>query len=249
MVRRVSKTPALAEIQATSPSVEAQAPAPKAEALGLELSVKLDAFVTQGRTFAVDVASDNNDGIHGINWGLELGLGYLLPLPEPWRIVALEASVAYTPFIGQGLASYQQWAARDGEIAATETNYVYDWSVHMIPLNAGLRLRLPWETLGVEMPVAMEGTAGFASGFAFASSTLTREGAEEAFAEDAKASGFGLGYYVGLGASYPLPPNLGRLVASYRYSSVKLDFDRPDFNATWGDLGGHHLVLGYRFEF
>lgn len=222
---------------------------PASERLGLDLSVKLDAFITQGRTFAVDVSADNSDGIHGLNWALELGAAYLLPLPQPWRLVSLQAFFGYTPFIGQGLASYTQWQSVDGSVVATEQSYRYDWSIHMIPINAGLRIALPLQAMDISLPIDIETEFGFAGGLAWAASTLTLEGADTAFAENARSFGFGLGYYLGAGVSYPLPPELGCLVASYRYSAVKLDFDHPDFNATWGDLGGHHVLVGYRFKF
>ncbi len=216
--------------------------------LGIDLALRLEAFVTQGRTFAVDLAEGRADGWHGLNAGVDLELGYAPPLPEPWRIFSVVAGLGYTPFIGSGLASYTQYEAGEAGVVPVTTSYRYDWSVHMVPVNLGLRVQLPLELFLPALPLGAEVEGGFAGGLAMASSTLTREGADAPFASDVADSDFGLGYYLGALVRVPLPPALGSVVAGYRYSAVRLDFHRPDFNATWGDLGGHHIMAGYRLE-
>lgn len=215
---------------------------------GLELGLRLDAFVTQGRTFAVDVASDQNEGIHGINYAFDFELAYAPPLPAEWRLVSIAVGIGYTPFFGTGYASFAQYAASGDSYQLLEQRYRYDWSVHLIPINAGLRLGLPLARLGLDLPIRAEIEAGFAGGFAFASSTLTVDGADAPFAKAVGSSDFGLGYYAGALINCPIPAGLGSVTGGYRYSAVRLDFHRPDFNATWGDLGGHHVMVGYRFE-
>lgn len=216
--------------------------------LGLGVALQLDAFVTQGRTFQVDVSEGKSDGVHGINYAPSLELSYCPPIPEPWRILSVVSSVGYTPFFGSGLASYQQYESNNGSFEQVTSVYQYDWSVHVIPVDIGLRLVLPLDLVDLELPLRIEGEAGFSGGFAFASSKLTRDNQSEPFSQDVGDSDFGLGYHLGVGVAWPLSMAFGSVVASYRYSAVRLDFHRPDFNATWGDLGGHHLVLGYRLE-
>ncbi|MFH1808668.1 MAG: hypothetical protein ABIJ09_07980 [Pseudomonadota bacterium] len=216
--------------------------------LGIDLALRLDAFVTQGQTFAVDLADGHSEGWHGVNGALDIELAYAPPLPSPWRIVSVALGVGYTPFIGTGLASWRAYTPTGEGVSHLTTTYRYDWAVHLIPISFGLRVQLPLETFTGPLPVRVDTEAGFAGGLAFASSSLTVDGADVPFARDVGSSDFGLGYYLGAGISVPVPPALGSVVVSYRYSAVRLDFHRPDFNATWGDLGGHHGMVGYRLE-
>lgn len=241
-------TPAPAPTATPAPVPAATAAAPVVTGVGLGIALKLDAYVTQGRTFGVDLASGKSDGWHGLNVEPSLELSYWLPLPAEWRLVGLSVDAGYTPFLGTGYNSLRQYGSSGGATGLSTTRYRYDWAIHLIPLDVGLKLRLPLERLGLALPLRVELEGGFASGVAFASSTLTIDGTTAPFSKDAGNSDIGLGYYAGAGVAVAMPPGFGSIVGGYRYSAVRLDFHRPDFNATWGDLGGHHLVVGYRFE-
>lgn len=254
-VSELQAVPDLAELPSSQPADGAGAATAEVTAaprwhqgLGLELGLRLDAFVTQGRTFDVDVAAGQNSGLHGVNGAVDLELAYAPPLPAPWRIVAVALGVGYTPFFGTGQASWIAYAPAASGVQQVTSLYRYDWSVHLVPVNLGLRVQPPLEQWFGALPLGVDLEAGFAGGLAFASSSLTMDGADDPFARDVGSSDFGLGYYLGAGVRVPIAAALGSVVAGYRYSAVRLDFHRPDFNATWGDLGGHHLLVGYRLE-
>jgi hypothetical protein len=254
-VRELTAAPDLATVPSSQPAAEAAASAAEVavaprwqQGLGLDLGLRLDAFVTQGRTYDVDVAAGQNSGLHGVNGAVDLELAYAPPLPAPWRIVAVAIGVGYTPYFGTGQASWIAYAPTPSGVGQVTSLYRYDWSVHLVPMNLGLRVQPPLEQWFGALPVGLDLEGGFAGGLAFASSSLTMEGADDPFARDVGSSDFGLGYYLGAGLRVPIAAALGSVVAGYRYSAVRLDFHRPDFNATWGDLGGHHLLVGYRLE-
>ena len=71
------------------------------------------------------------------------------------------------------------------------------------------------------------------------------QGEHVAFATDNTASDVAFGFYLETGIAWQVGP--GEVVGAYRYVSSYLDFEHADFNTSPGDLGGHHLLVGYRF--
>lgn len=245
-------TTALAGFQEATPAAPAtQAPAQGDGLLGLGLAVRADIAMLHGRTFGVTVAEPNlrgalsGEGIKGFGGGLLLQLSWNMPIDGHVlnRAFGVEFDVGYNVTGENGTVPFTQYETKDGATSLVTTNYDYSGIIHVVPMSLGLHSRLPLADLG--LPVSVDVAAGGNAlwGVSIASAAVQGEGVS--FATDNTASDFAFGFYLEGGVAWKLGP--GELVGAYRYVSSYLDFEHADFNTTAGDLGGHHLLLGYRF--
>jgi hypothetical protein len=245
-------TAALAAFQETTPT--APAPMPPAQGdglLGLGLALRADLAMLHGRTFGVTIAEPSlrntlsGEGIKGFGGGVLLQLSWNMPIDGHVlnRAFGVEFDVGYTVSGENGTVPFTQYETKNGATALVTTNYDYSGVIHIVPMSLGLHSRLPLADLG--LPVSVDVAAGGNAlwGVSVASAAVQGEGV--AFATDNTASDVAFGFYLETGVAWKLGP--GELVGSYRYVSSYLDFGHADFNTSPGDLGGHHLLVGYRF--
>lgn len=222
--------------------------------LGLGVAPRLDAVLTHGRPFGVSASGGSGDGSKGFAGGARLQLAYQIPMPRSmtadspalaWldRLIGIEAEVGYALTATNGTVSFDQWESTSEGPAVVTTTYEYGGLLHQVPLSAGLRGRLP---VFLFLPgLYLDASAGFEGVLGISTVEATVEGAPAPFTTGNSASGFAWGFYAEGGVAFGVGP--GEVTAAYRYSSAYLDFGHAAFNPSPGDLGGHHLLLGYRF--
>jgi hypothetical protein len=229
-------------------------PAPQAQGdgrLGLGLAVRADVAMQHGRSFGVtaDIPAVDNalsgDGIKGFGGGLLLQLSWHLPIDGHWlnRAFGVELDAGYTLTGANGSIPFSQYETQNGGTKLVTTTYDYEGLIHVVPLSLGLRSRLPLQDLG--LPVHVDVSAGGNALWGLSVSSASVQGEDVAFAVDNSASDFAFGFYAEGGVALDLGP--GELTGAYRYVSSYLDFEHGAFNPSPGDLGGHHLLVGYRF--
>lgn len=229
-------------------------PAPPAEGdgrLGLGLAARADIVMLHGRALGVTAAApavDNTltgDGIKGFGGGLLLQLSWHLPIDGHWlnRAFGVEFDAGYTLTGANGSIPFTQYETEGGQTKLVTTTYDYEGLIHVVPLSLGLRSRLPLQDLG--LPVHIDVSAGGNALWGLSVSSASVQGESVAFATDNSASDFAFGFYGEAGVALDAGP--GEVTAAYRYVSSYLDFEHAGFNPDPGDLGGHHLLIGYRF--
>jgi hypothetical protein len=225
------------------------APTPKGDGrVGLGIAVRGDIALLHARTFGVtiDEASLANtltgDGGKGAGGGALVQLSWMVPLPgSSWnRRFGVEFDVGYNVTTTNGTIPFTQYASVGGTTKLVTTNYEYSSVLHVVPLSLGARSRLP-----LELPVHLDVAAGAAALWGLSIASAKVSGSDVAFATDNSSSDVAWGFYVEGDVTWELGP--GELVGGYRYTSAYLDFEHPEENPGPGDLGGHHLLLGYRF--
>jgi hypothetical protein len=251
----LAHTPLLPAVQAGVQKFVATArPAPPAQApgdgrAGVGLALRADGALLHARTLGVTIDTPSlrnaltGDGLKGAGGGVLVQVSWMAPLPgSTWnRAVGVEADVGYQALPTQGTIPFSQYQTRDGQTVLVTTNYVYDSIVHVVPVTLGVRSRLPLPAL----PVRIDLSAGGAGLWGLSVAQARVDGADVAFAVDNAASDIAWGFYLEAGVAWSLGP--GELCAGYRYLSAYLDFEHPAQNPGPGDLGGHHLLVGYRF--
>ncbi len=125
-------------------------------------------------------------------------------------------------------------------------NLGYSWTIDSLPIFLGVSAML--KPLA-DLPLYLSAGGGFAAVYAWAESTVEKEGHK---VTSAVQSDWGVGWYLGIEAAWVLGP--GRFTLEYRYSSVRTDLKLQDiyggpFNEELGDLEGSNLLLGYRLDF
>lgn len=225
--------------------------------LGLGLGVRADVLVTHGRVFGVSASDGTGDGWHGVSGGVAFQLAYHVPLPSSlldetpalvWldRTLGMEAEVAYALTGTQGELSFTQYEAGGDAVAPVTTTYSYGGLLHQLPISLGVRARLPLLLGNAALAgLRFDVSAGGATVIGISSTTARLDGAEAPFAQDNTSVDAAWGFYVEGGLGWQLGP--GEVTASYRYSSAYLSFGHTAWNPVPGDLGGHHLLVGYRF--
>ena len=219
--------------------------------LGLGLAIRADLAMQHGRTFGVTVAEPSlantlsGEGIKGFGGGFLLQLSWHLPIDGHWlnRAFGVEFDVGYSITGETGTVPFTQYETKNGTTSLVTTNYDYAGLIHLVPMSLGLRSRLPLQDL--HLPVHIDVALGGNVLWGLSISTATVQGESVNFATDNAASDFAFGFYAEGGVAFDLGP--GELVGAYRYVSSYLDFGHRAFNPTPGDVGGHHLLLGYRF--
>ena len=128
------------------------------------------------------------------------------------------------------------------------TSFDYSWHIDNLPIFVGASLML--DPLP-DWPLHISAGGGFAALHAWAQTRYDPDGQPAVTSK--VQSDWGIGWYVGVEASYSLW--LGRITLEYRYSSARTDLEFQDvysnapYNSDLGDLQGSHLMLGYRFDF
>jgi len=200
------------------------------------------------RTFGVSAGAagvDNalaGEGIKGFGGGVLLQVAWHLPLADSAldRVFGAELDVGYSISGTNGEVELQQYESVEGETRLVTTTYGYEGLLHSVPVSLGLRARLP-----LDLPVHIDLAAGGLGVWGTSTTTSTLAGSAVPFSQDNFATDFAWGFYGEGGVACAL--GVGELTAAYRYQSAYLDFEHPEFNPTLGDLGGHHVVVGYRF--
>lgn len=254
-VEQASEKPMDEETAPSPPETETAAAARRDPPLfgggvGVGVALRLDFTVLNGRTLGVKAAPTSvknaltGEGIKGLGGGVLLQLAWHLPLENSPldRVLGIELDAGYALSGTNGTVSFQQYETAGGQTRLVTSTYTYSGLLHSVPISLGLRGRLP-----LQLPVHIDVAAGGTGVWGFSSTTSSLDGAGTAFSEDNAASDFAWGYYLEAGVAFSL--GVGELTAAYRYSSAFLDFEHPEFNPEAGDLGGHHVVVGYRFLF
>ena len=237
---------------ATSKKAEAPPPPPSPKGdgkTGLGIALRADGALLHARTFGVTIDKaklDNaltGDGVKGAGGGALLQLSWMIPVAgSTWnRAFGFEADVGYNVTATNGAIPFTQYQTKNGETALVTTTYAYDSVVHVVPVTLGVRSRLPLP----ELPVRIDLSAGGSGLWGMSIAQASVDDADVAFAVDNTATDMAWGFYGEGGIAWLLGP--GELCASYRYLSAYLDFEHPLENPGPGDLGGHHLLVGYRF--
>ncbi|MDP2339877.1 MAG: hypothetical protein Q8O67_02880 [Deltaproteobacteria bacterium] len=253
--RKTASAAAVVVETGSEPLVVAEVPATKPAAAGLfggpagvGLSVRGDISMLNARTFGVTAGAasvDNalaGEGIKGFGGGVLLQAAWHLPLEGSAldRVFGIELDAGYSLSGTNGEIAVQQYESVGGETKLVTTTYGYEGLLHSVPISLGARARLP-----LDLPVHIDLSTGGLAVWGSSSTTSTLAGSEVPFSQDNFATDFAWGFYAEGGIALAL--GVGELTAAYRYQSAYLDFDHPEFNPTLGDLGGHHVVVGYRF--
>ncbi len=215
---------------------------------GFGLAVRGDVGMFNGRTFGVKASSpslseaQSGDGIQGFGGGVLLQAAWHLPLDGSAldRVFGAEFDVGYTLTGTTGEIAFSQYESSNGETKLVTTTYAYQGLLHTVPVSLGLRARLP-----LDLPLHIDLSAGGLGVWGLSTTTSTVVDGSAPFAADNTASDLAFGYYGEGGVAFDVGP--GELTAAYRYQSAFLDFGHTAFNPTLGDLGGHHILVGYRF--
>jgi hypothetical protein len=227
----------------------ADAPTPAGDGrIGLGIALRGDVALLHARTFGVtiDEASLRNtltgDGGKGAGGGVLVQLSWMVPMPgSSWnRAFGVEFDVGYNVTATSGTVPFTQYQTSGGTTKLVTTDYDYSSIVHVVPMSLGARMRLP-----LDLPVHLDVAAGGAALWGLSIARAAVAGADVDFTTDNSASDVAWGFYVEGDVAWTLGP--GELVGGYRYTSAYLDFEHPEQNPGLGDLGGHHLLLGYRF--
>lgn len=243
-------TAGLDKLAASSTKPAAPPPSPRGDGkVGLGIALRADGALLHARTFGVTIDKaklDNaltGDGLKGAGGGALLQLSWMIPVAgSTWnRAFGFETDVGYNVTATNGTIPFTQYASTNGETALVTTTYTYDSVVHVVPFSLGVRSRLPLP----ELPVRIDLSAGGTGLWGMSVSQARVDDADVAFAVDNTASDLAWGFYAEGGVAWLLGP--GELCVGYRYLSAYLDFEHPLENPGPGDLGGHHLLVGYRF--
>ena len=225
-------------------------PAPKGDGkAGLGVALRADGALLHARTFdvTIDKAKLDNalsgDGVKGAGGGALLQLSWMIPVDgSTWnRAFGFEADVGYNVTATNGTIPFTQYQTKDGETSLVTTKYDYDSVIHVVPFSLGVRSRLPLP----ELPVRIDLSAGGSGLWGMSVAQASVDETSVAFAIDNTSTDMAWGFYAEGGVAWLVGP--GELCASYRYMSAYLDFEHPLQNPGPGDLGGHHLLVGYRF--
>lgn len=156
-------------------------------------------------------------------WAIHGEVRYVLPWWNPHISIGVEAG--YYPLSGQGQNI-------DPQIGL----YDYSWEITAVPIYSGvavdLSLGIPW-------------IYGFAEG-GFAAVLAWSTG--ESFNGTTDTHDVAYGYFIGGGIELR-SKRFGSIVAQYRFTSLLLDFEYPQFNKELGDIGGSAVLIGYKYLF
>ncbi len=236
------------EESAAPVAVVAEKPALFGAAAGFGLSLRADVGLLNARTLGVSAAAGaisealTGDGAPGFSGGVLVQVAWHLPLEHSPldRLFGAELDVGYAMSGTNGEIALQQYESAAGQTRLVTTTYAYEGLLHSVPISLGLRARLP-----LELPLHVDVAAGGLALWGTSTTTSTLAGSAVPFSQDNFATDFAWGFYVEGGIALAL--GVGELTAAYRYQSAYLDFDHPDFNPSLGDLGGNHVLVGYRF--
>jgi len=158
-----------------------------------------------------------------------------------WKMIGLSPSVEVGWFRLKGEG--HQDLPNDPDF----TSFDYEYHIDNLPIFAGLALMI--DPLP-DWPLHLAVGGGFAALYAWAQTRY--DPADEPAVTSKVQSDWGLGWYVGVEASYSLW--IFRISLEYRYSSARTDLELQDlypdapYNSDLGDLQGSHLMLGLRVD-